>query len=337
MKINSAPIKVILLVSVSAVIGVGIGWVIWGKDEVPAAKALRLGGYDLISPLLVCNVEPQDLEDSMKELRDGLNRKMTEAKEKGQITSAAVYMRLKGGQELEINGEEKFSPASLRKVPLLMALYKTVEKQPDILNTTKIEVTGKDQNGAQEIKPAEAIESGKTYLLNELVEKMIKYSDNNSASLLVSLVGSDALPDLFNKLQIPFTKFDKDFTNATNQDSVRARDIGLFFRVLFNATYLNSDLSEKIMQLLTEVDYKNGLVAGVPSGTKVAHKFGLWSISNSNGQVVERELHDCGVVYHPNSPYILCVMTKSKAEIPQIESFIKDVSAEVYAEAGRLP
>jgi hypothetical protein len=87
------------------------------------------------------------------------------------------------------------------------------------------------------------------------------------------------------------------------------------------------------MELLTETKFKQGLVAGVPAGVRVAHKFGLFSVLDpvTVGQVNSRQLHDCGIVYKKNDPYLLCVMTKSNADLPTITGFIKNISETVYS------
>jgi hypothetical protein len=65
-------------------------------------------------------------------------------------------------------------------------------------------------------------------------------------------------------------------------------------------------MSEKALDLLTTTDFGEGIVADLPSGTVVAHKFGERGYAGST----VRQLHDCGIVYHDHSPYLLCVMTR---------------------------
>jgi hypothetical protein len=43
----------------------------------------------------------------------------------------------------------------------------------------------------------------------------------------------------------------------------------------------------------------------------------------------ERQLQDCGIVYFPGRPYLLCVMAKG-AKLGELEKFIKAVSRLVY-------
>jgi len=96
-------------------------------------------------------------------------------------------------------------------------------------------------------------------------------------------------------------------------------------RILYNSSYLNFEMSNKALMLLTQTDFPNGLVAGVPDSVVVAHKFG----EQKNGD--EQQLHDCGIVYYQENPYILCVMTKGY-EIPELASIIKEISQQVYNE-----
>ena len=83
--------------------------------------------------------------------------------------------------------------------------------------------------------------------------------------------------------------------------------------------------------MLSETDFSDGLTAGLPQGVVVSHKFGL-ATNLSNGVISGRELHDCGIIYHPRNPYLLCVMTKSVSSIPDMENVISNISKLTYEE-----
>ena len=54
-----------------------------------------------------------------------------------------------------------------------------------------------------------------------------------------------------------------------------------------------------------------------------------------DGPSQQGELHDCGIVYYPNQPYLLCVMTKSKSvDITPVERTIAQISSIAYQYAG---
>lgn len=99
-------------------------------------------------------------------------------------------------------------------------------------------------------------------------------------------------------------------------------------RVLFNATYLNDANSEKALVLLSKATFDKGLTAGVPSTIVVSHKFGE-HVNGADGVINSVELHDCGIVYYPKNPYLLCVMTRGK-NINDLQNTIKEISNTVY-------
>jgi hypothetical protein len=80
---------------------------------------------------------------------------------------------------------------------------------------------------------------------------------------------------------------------------------------------------------MSQSSFTQGIVAGTPSSTVVAHKLGLVVIQNSNGVTTEHELHDCGIVY-ANNPYLLCVMTRGSSPLPTMEGIIANISQATY-------
>ncbi|MHB8709527.1 MAG: serine hydrolase, partial [Desulfuromonadales bacterium] len=70
----------------------------------------------------------------------------------------------------------------------------------------------------------------------------------------------------------------------------------------------------------------DGLTAGLPKSIEVAHKFG------ERGDLAgAMQLHDCGVIYHPDTPYLLCVMTRGDQH-NQMTAAIAETSRMVYDE-----
>jgi formylmethanofuran dehydrogenase subunit D len=76
--------------------------------------------------------------------------------------------------------------------------------------------------------------------------------------------------------------------------------------------------------------FKIGIVAGVPKDIKVSNKFGEQIIFDKNSkEIIRVELHDCGIVYVPKNPYILCIMTKGKV-YNDLSLAISQISKKVY-------
>jgi hypothetical protein len=87
-------------------------------------------------------------------------------------------------------------------------------------------------------------------------------------------------------------------------------------------------MSEKALAYLARTDYRKGLVAGVPPTIAVAHKFGLRRMNEM------KQLHDCGIVYYPDHPYLLCVMTSGP--VPDyLDTTIADISRFIFEAVDR--
>jgi len=71
-------------------------------------------------------------------------------------------------------------------------------------------------------------------------------------------------------------------------------------------------------------------VAGVPKGIKVASKFGEF-VDDKNPDVLQ--LHEFGIVYHPNGAYILGILTRGH-DLAKQADILKNVSEMVYKEVN---
>ena len=49
---------------------------------------------------------------------------------------------------------------------------------------------------------------------------------------------------------------------------------------------------------------------------------------------MERQLHDCGIIYHPLKPYLLCVMTRGE-KIADLENAIRDISKWIFERVNK--
>jgi beta-lactamase class A len=217
-----------------------------------------------------------------------------------------------------VNEEEKFFPASLLKVPVMMAYYHLAETDPNILGRTIRFETPINSDVTPTIIPRESLMIGNEYTVSELINRMITYSDNQAIYLLSSHLPQEILEDLFKMLGI---------SNEVLHDTegkLTVKEYAGFFRIMFNSSYLSREYSEKALFLLTSTDFNDALVAGVPKTVQVAHKFGEAGTGN-----IERQLHDCGIVYFPNHPYLACIMTRGK-DMETLKKSITDISRFIY-------
>ena len=288
------------------------------KEEV-RVKEVRKSGYKMINPVLDYYELEQSLVSETKSMQSKITGYIDKVKSEGKVEMVSVYYRdLNNGPWLGIGEDEHYSPASLLKVPFLIAALKQAEEDPTFLDK-KIKYESNIDNNKQNIVDGTQLEVGKEYTIRELLEYMIIHSDNDAKNLLLMNLWKPVFHDVFYDLGIPI----ENYTDADNFLTVK--EYASYFRILYNATYLNKNMSEQALLLLSKTNYNNGIVAGVPSGVVVAHKFGERFFPQQN----IKQLHDCGIVYKPGQPYLICVMTRGH-DYPVMAKVIADISAIVY-------
>lgn len=276
-------------------------------------KMERLNGYKLIKPLVFA--EPLEESSKYSDIKTKLTDFIEQLKSQQKLISASVYLRdFDQGEWMCINDTEKYYPGSLIKVPGLITYLKMAEKNPNVLEK-KLTFYASDKSIPNQTFNSKQIESGKPYSIRQLLKYMISYSDNNATYLLNKNADLKAFHQLFEDLNIPKL--------SSSNSKITAKNFSVFFKVLFNASYLNREYSEYAVELLEECDFKLGLVKGLPVNTVVAHKFG------EMGDETTRQLHESGIIYINSTPYLLTIMTKGY-DIKELPEIIAEISKLVY-------
>lgn len=237
----------------------------------------------------------------------------------GTLVDAGIWFRdLNNGPVITINADTSFSPASLLKVPLAIWFYRQASSSPEFLEQ-EIEFTGPNGTTVQHFPGEEHLVAGRVYTLRELIRILLEESDNDAAAILAQIAGIQNTDTVYADLGI---------AQATNYSTyvIDVQTYSSFFRMLYNSTYLPRESSQEILTFLSHSSFTAGLVAGVPDTTTVAHKFGERAIDP--GQNIS-QLHDCGIVYVPRQPYILCVMTQGY-DYDELAKVIAEVSRRTY-------
>ncbi len=281
--------------------------------------------YSFINRDVVCGSPDVIVKTGYTATQDEVNSYIESRKFEGKLTEASVYFRdLVHGPTFGINELSEFAPASLLKLPLALVYLASAEAQPQLL-TTKLRWVGISSLGEQRIRPRVTAESDHEYTIEELLKMMIMYSDNASYETLEQFL-SDSPHRSNLRLQI-FQEIGLINPKDRIEETITVRGYASLFRILYNISYLNTELSEKLLRWLAESDFDTGIKAGVPKEVVVANKFGERDIPGSD----IKQLHDCGIVYYPGNPYLLCIMTKGN-DWGELEGAISMISRMVYEE-----
>ncbi len=320
----------IFIIAIAFIIGGGLGIVL---DHIffvsPQQQALaeghqvRQGGYSLINPLLECEIGGDILSKQFISFRYQIEKKVASLKSSGEVEEMSVYFRdLNNGVTIGVNQYEDFTPASLLKIPIMMAYLKQSELDSSILKKTYKYTDPEDHNVSEHVKPIEAMVRGQSYTIDDLLYRMIAFSDNNALAILVQNLPLPIQDKVYRDLgiTIPGVRGSDDFMSVT--------DYASFFRILYNASYLSKDSSQKALMMLSKVNFANGLRAGVPKDVPVANKFGERLTATA------QQLHDCGIVYFKDHPYLLCIMSRGN-NFDELAASIREISHLVYNEVEK--
>ena len=236
----------------------------------------------------------------------------------GTGTYAVYFEDLSSGASFGLNERAEFAPKSMFKVPTAIAVLKSIEDDQLSMDS---EVTLTPEMLDNEFGSLYLRGAGATITVEDL--------------LYLSMIESDNTANIALRLTIPFERVER-ARLATGVPFPRA-NITLYtispkayasvFRSLYLSGYLRRPYSEYLLKLLSSTEQDNLIRAGVPEKVVVAHKIG----EDFNADLY----HDCGIVYHPERPYLLCIM--SDAPRDEAERVIREISATVYERVSLPP
>lgn len=325
-------VYVVIIVIFTVLIGV----LLWYSHRVNS-KIVGNNNASKCSLFCIDSVNPLELTDpSLKyksvaapssedaSIEGDLNASISKDVSSGLASQVSVYFyQFNTGKWAAINPDLEYAPASMLKLPLAMAYLKLAEDTPSILSKTIFYSKSAYPSDITDFPPKLRLTPGTNYTISQLITQMIIYSGDNAMNLLWNNLDTSRVDNVFTDLGIKVPDL------SSFGDIMSVKQYAVFPMALYNDSYLNDTMSERLLNLMAQADFTDGLVQGVPAGTVVAHKFGERSSTNLN--VTERQLHDCGIVYS-NNPYLICVMTKGK-DWEGLETTIGNISSAAYADS----
>ena len=268
----------------------------------------------------------------LKPFRYKVNALIEEKLKKDEVTAISFYFRdLVNGNRFGIGENDKFSPKSFLKLPLMMAYFKWAETNPLVLRKTLTYKGTENQAEQKYIKPLAELQPGNHYTVNDLIFRMIAYDDTAAYSLLFANLPQGRLDKIFKDLNVEY-----DPHSDKEEDSLSLSAFAGLYRVLYNASYLNEEMSEKALRYLSKSAFRDGMASGIPQNVEIAGKHGERTISvNAGGEEKEvYQLHEFGIIYHPNRPFLIGIMARGD-DFNKLMKAIRDITRLVYEEVDQ--
>jgi len=251
---------------------------------------------------------PNDVLINFVSLRKSLESQLGAVK----AEKSFYFEYIPGGTSIKIGSDNELVAASLIKLPLVMNLYRAAE-----LGRIDLDKTVTLQQSDLDNAYGDLWEEGAGYklTLRQAAALMLQQSDNTATHVVFNNVRGLLRDDEQSLNQLDVEQNLKD-----GQAVIDAESYASVLRSLYLSSYLDNENSQEILTFLTKSEENRRLTALLPKDLKVAHKNGVFNSAWSES--------DCGIVYVPKRPYILCIMLG----LPEDESnqLIAKLSKEVY-------
>ena len=164
----------------------------------------------------------------------------------------------------------------------------------------------------------------------ELARRMIVRSSNLATNLLVDRLGARAVDGTVGRLGIAGVRVvrgvcdDRAFAAGLNS-TVTAAGLAMLLGRIADGSAAPTDACAAMLEILAAQELNEGIPAGLPPGTRVAHKTG-W---------IAALYHDAGVVYPADAPpYVLAVLTEGLDELVAGPALVAAIAREVHGALG---
>jgi beta-lactamase class A len=154
---------------------------------------------------------------------------------------------------------------------------------------------------------------GTRFSIEALVSSVLKDSDNTAYFMLLRNIEKEEMQGVWEHLGL------QDFVSKDGK--ISAKRYAVILRSLYNAAFLSEENSNKILKILSESTSAGYIEQGIPKNIPLAHKIGVSSI--------EQVYMDAGLIYVPNRPYVLIIMTHGKS-VEEAKQVMKDISQKTY-------
>ncbi len=244
-----------------------------------------------------------------------------------------AFATLDGRTEWLYRADQPYHAASTMKVPVMIELFHQRSqgrvKLEDPLRVNN-EFHSLADGSIYTLDPKDDSETdlygaiGQTRTLGQLCELMITVSSNLATNLLIERLGIDGIRSTVHSLHADGMNvlrgvedgkaFERGMINTTT-----ARGLLQLFQALARGEAVDQESSQEMIEILERQSFNTGIPAGVPAGTRVAHK---------TGEITQIH-HDAGIVFAPR-PFVLVILVHGLADIQDSAALMATITRELY-------
>ncbi len=248
---------------------------------------------------------------------------------------AIAYRNLGTGAFYFRNEDDAFHAASTMKLPVMMALFQTIDagerrlsdpvavknQFQSLVDASIFTLDPKDDGDPDLYKAV-----GSSLPLEELIRRMIVRSSNLATNILIERLGASRATDMMRGLGVYRMKVlrgveDEKAFKAGLNNTATAKDLALLLTLLVQGETFSPASNAKMIEILKEQELNEKIPAYLPKGIPIAHK---------TGDIVGTH-HDAAIVFPPGeAPYVLVVLTSGFQDEKKANQIIAEISRVVW-------
>jgi beta-lactamase class A len=232
-----------------------------------------------------------------------------------------------------LHGDKAFHAASTMKIPVMIELFRQdrraslkLDDAVAIRNEFHSLVDGStfalDPKDDSELELYKAV--GQKRSLRRLCELMITVSSNLATNLLIEKLGVENIRATVHVLNADGTHVlrgveDQKAFNKGLNNTTTAQGLATLLVAIAQDKAVDQGASREMIEILQRQSFNEGIPAGLPTGTRVAHKTGE----------ISKIHHDAAIVFAPK-PFVLVVLVGGVEDRKQSGALIADIAHLAY-------
>jgi beta-lactamase class A len=244
-----------------------------------------------------------------------------------------AFRTLDGRTAWSFHADDRFHAASTMKIPVMIELFQQAHQGKLKLNDNlliKNEFHSLADGSPFTLDPKDDSETdlyksvGQTRTLSQLCDLMITVSSNFATNLLIQKLGVDNIRATVHSLHADGMNvlrgvednkaFEKGLNNTTN-----VLGLAVLLEAIAKGEAVDADASRQMVEILERQKFNEGIPAGVPAGTRVAHK---------TGELTKLH-HDAAIVY-AKRPFVLVILVRGLADFKDSSVLMADITRQLY-------
>ena len=244
-----------------------------------------------------------------------------------------AFRTLDGKTEWYFRADEPFHAASTMKIPVLIELFHQMREGKLKLDDplpVKNEFHSLVDGSVYTLDAADDSEAelykavGQTRTLRQLCELMITVSSNLATNLLIEKLGVDNIRATVHSLHaegmnvLRGVEDNKAYEKGLN-NTTTARGLRQLLEAIARGEAVDEDASRQMIEILERQKFNEGIPAGLPPGTRVAHK---------TGEITEIH-HDAAIIF-ATRPFVLVILVRGIADTKVSAALMADITRQLY-------